>query len=329
MQPKLFEINTSKLCKVMLTISLYFFVQATKAQDLFSGLDENPAIINLVSASTPYRDLTMNKEWTEAYFTIQGHSRSFSAIVKIEKKDGKWSSPTVAAFSGKYNDLEPSFSPDGKRLYFVSNRPTPENPNKKDMDIWYVQKTDKGWSDPINLGAPINTSSNEFYPSVALNGSIYFTAQYNRTKGSDIYCGKWEDGKFLEPVALGAEINESTFEINPFILPDESFLIFSAYNRPENIGSADLFISTRGVDGNWQRAIHLPEPINSSSIDYCPFVSPDGKILFFTSARTKIDVGKQYTYDELITVINSLDNGLEKVYGVSFDSVVKAIGNKK
>lgn len=329
MQDKLINTKLIWSFKSFLIFSLYFSFQFVSAQDLFSNVGDTPAILSLVSDNVPNRDLTINREWTEAYFTIQGHGRSFSAIVQITKKDNKWSAPIVASFSGKYNDLEPSLSPDGSRLYFASNRPTLENPDKKDMDIWYVEKADNGWSDPINLGVPINTLTNEFYPSVAANGSIYFTAQYDRTKGSDIYFSKWEDGKFLPPIALGAAINESTFEINSFVSPDERFLIFSAYNRSGNIGSADLFISFKGDDGNWQKAIHLPEPINSLSIDYCPFVSRDGKILFFTSARSNINMTKEYTYDELIALLGSPDNGLEKVYAVSFDSIIKITMDEK
>lgn len=318
-----------RLLLVILMLSPAFFLQPVCAQDPFSNIGSVPAIIELLPPDVPYRDITINKDWSEAFFTMQGHSRSFSAIVHITKKNGKWSAPAIAKFSGQYNDLEPSLSPDGKRLYFVSNRPTAENPDKKDTDIWYVEKTEKGWSDPINLGAPVNTTSNEFYPTVAANGSIYFTAQYERAKGSDIYYSKWEDNKYITPVSLSAAINEPTFEINPFISPTEKFIIFSAYSRTGNIGSADLFISLMGTDGNWQPAVRLPEPINSASIDYCPFVSADEKFLFFTSARAKVNTEKQNTYEDLIKVLKSKENGLEKVYAVTFDLTSGTILPKK
>jgi Tol biopolymer transport system component len=44
--------------------------------------------------------------------------------------------PEVAPFSGRYKDLEAAFSPDGQTVYFSSDRPTTDNPQKKDFDIW-------------------------------------------------------------------------------------------------------------------------------------------------------------------------------------------------
>jgi hypothetical protein len=298
------------------------------SQELFSPSTNTPTLVELVQPFLPNRDLTINKDWTEAYFTVQGHNRSFSAIVQVKKIKGKWSAPSVASFSGKYNDLEPALSPDGKRLYFASNRPVPGGPDKKDMDIWYVERTVDGWSEPINPGAPLNTSGNEFYPSVALDGSVYFTAQYDKARGADIFCGRFVDGKFLTPVALGAGINEATFEINPFISPDERFLIFSAYGRAGGLGSADLYISFKDAEGNWKPAIHLDKPINSQFIDYCPFVSQDEKSLFFTSARVNVDSQKQYTFEELTTLLGQSENGLENVYSISFDAI-KSLDNQK
>lgn len=309
------------VCSLVVSFCLLAF--CALGQDPFAKISSTPSVIQLVPDGVPYRDMTINKDWNEAFFTIQGHNRTFSAIVYIQKKNGKWSKPKVADFSGKYNDLEPAFSPDGKRIYFSSNRPTPDNKDKKDMDIWYVERTSTGWSEPVNVGAPVNTSGNEFFPSIAANGSIYFTASYERAKGADIYYSFFSEGKYSPPVALGAAINEATFEINPFISPDESFLIYSAYNRPNSLGGADLFISFKDANDNWQPSVRMDAPVNSSAIDYCPFVSADGKYFFFTSARSAIDQSKAYDYEGLLEIIKGDANGLEHVYAVEFSSVAR------
>jgi hypothetical protein len=72
--------------------------------------------------------------------------------------DGKWTEPEVASFSGKYGGVDPFVSFDGNRVYFCSNRPREKREAaKEDYDIWYVDRTESGWSAPICMGSPINT----------------------------------------------------------------------------------------------------------------------------------------------------------------------------
>src|SRR5438034_10499606 len=76
-----------------------------------------------------------------------------SIICFSEFRDGKWTRPEVAPFSGIYLDGSPCFSPDGKRLYFESKRPTESNPTGSDWNMWFVDKIDNGWSAPKEIGA--------------------------------------------------------------------------------------------------------------------------------------------------------------------------------
>jgi len=101
----------------------------------------------------------------------------------------------VAPFSGNYYDLEATFAPDGKTLYFVSNRPLLKDSTLKDFDIWKTEKINGIWQAPKNLGNIINTEADEFYPSVTKNGTIYFTAQYKHSKGKeDIWMSRLVNG---------------------------------------------------------------------------------------------------------------------------------------
>ena len=88
--------------------------------------------------------------------------------------NGIWSTPEIAPFSGQYWDADPFFTKDGKTLYFISNRPTKEKPDKHDFDIWKIQRNGSGWSDPVQLPPPINSESSEYYPTVTDDGTFYF-----------------------------------------------------------------------------------------------------------------------------------------------------------
>ena len=267
------------------------------------------------------RDFTMNTEETEAYFSLQSMARELSVIMKMEKKNGIWQEPVISSFSGEYTDLEPFLSPDNLKLFFVSNRPvSKDSTNTKDMDIWFVERsaTDQSWSEPKNLGAPINSEGDEFYPSVASNGNLYFTLiKPELESADDIFVSRWENGSYTEPTILGDGINTNGAEYNAFIAPDESYLIFGGWRRPDGLGSGDMYIS-RNSNGEWSAAENLGDGINSKYMEFCPFVL--NETLYFTSRRSSVSTRENgfNSTEELLLEINKYDNGSSRIYKVPF-----------
>lgn len=278
----------------------------------------------LVSTKYPNRDIAISPDRKEIFYTLQSYKREFSVIMHLMQINGEWMQPIVATFSGPHSDLEPAFSPDGQRLYFASNRPTDKGVDKKDYDIWYVDKKDGRWGNPVNIGSPVNTNKDEFYPSVTNNGSIYFTAEYEGNKGKeDIYVSRLIDGKYTQPESISDAVNSKSYEFNAYVAPDESYIIFSSYGRTDDLGGGDLYISMKNGQGEWAPAQHLPEGINSKTLDYCPFVSADQQYFFFTSSRSNIDFSDKYT--ELVQMLEAIENGFDNVYWIKFDSVLKQL----
>ena len=68
-------------------------------------------------------------------------------ILVSRLRDVRWSTPEIAPFSGQYSDIDPTLSPDGRKLFFASNRPTEGTAPRKDFDLWVVERTEGGWSD--------------------------------------------------------------------------------------------------------------------------------------------------------------------------------------
>ena len=267
------------------------------------------------------RDMAISKAGNLILFTVQSFRREKSIIVEISMKNGIWNKPKTVSFSGTYNDLEPAFSPKDGRLYFVSNRPVIDSIRKNDHDIWYVNRVEGAWSKPVHTGEIINTEKDEFYPSKVNDGSIYFTATYEETKGrEDIYYAKWDGVKFLKPVSLDTAINTDFFEFNAFVDPAERYILFSSFGRKDDLGGGDLYMSAKDQNGNWEQAKNLGKDINSKSLDYCPFVSTDGKILYFTSNRNKINtIHKPIFYLDLLSELNGIFNGYDNLYFMEFD----------
>ncbi len=268
------------------------------------------------------RDLTMNVAEDEAYVTVQSFLDEQSVIVRLKKENNKWIEAGIASFSGSYHDLEAFLSPNGLQLYFVSNRPLDNSSEKtKDYDIWMVDRKDQkaSWSTPVNLGAPINTSYDEFYPVVVASGNLYFTLDAPSAKGKDdIFFSEFKNKTYTAPVSLDTGINSESYEFNAFVAPDESYLLFSGYNRKDGLGSGDMYISFKGENGDWKTAKNVGSTINSKFMDYCPFVV--NNTLYFTSRRSTLKKGgKIDNLKTLETVFNSYENGLSRVYKVKFD----------
>ena len=318
--------------KKLIFISSFLFPACLFAQSgaLFKTAPATASLFREVEVNTSLRerDFALSPDGAEIFYTLQSPQANFQTILYLERgRNGKWSKPQVAPFAGKYSDLEPAFSPDGNKLFFSSNRPL-SGKQIKDFDIWYVEKKDNKWGDPKNLGEPVNSSTDEFFPSITITGNLYFTASYKNSVGKeDIYLSVFSQGKYNTPFPLDTAINTATFEFNAFVSPDEQFIIFTSYGRKDDKGRGDLYISTKESSGKWQPARNLVL-LNSEKMDYCPFVSFDKKIMFFTSERHELKASfpdKPATYAELVQEYSALLNGGGNIYWISFDEVLKSL----
>lgn len=287
-----------------------------------------PALFNEVSINTEFRerDFALSPDGMEIFYTLQSPRSNFQTIIYLKRDaNGKWGQPEVAPFSGRFTDLEPAFTMDGKRLFFVSNRPI-TGTALKDFDIWYVDRQNNEWGQPMNVGRPVNSPSNEFYPSLGANGNLYFTCNCkNSGGGENIYVSFLKNGEYSDPVALDSSVNSEADEFNAFVSPDEQFIIFSSYGRKDDKGGGDLYLSRKNGSDHWTPAKNLAM-LNSNRLDYCPFVSFDGRSLFFTSERSQISThDKPATYTQLTKEYSSLLNGGGNIYWVSFEEVLKSL----
>lgn len=267
------------------------------------------------------RDWTLTPDGREAYFTLQSPKQNISILAGMKMGKKGWLKPFKFPFSGKFMDLEPFMTHDGLRLYFASNRPLTKKEQKpKDYDIWYSERKCKNcpWTEPVNLGLPVNTTANEFYPSVTKNNNLYFTSTYEFGKGKDdIFFSKFINGKYLTPESLSPAINSEGYEFNAYIDPDESYMIFSGYNRKDGVGHGDLYISFRD-NNHWMPAINLGPQINSVSLDYCPFYDHKNHILYFTSDRSNIKINDKDDMNTIIDKLSAYENGMSRIYKTKF-----------
>jgi hypothetical protein len=314
--------------KTILLLTGVFACFCSYTQNLqFENPPASPGIFadGVINTVNYERDFALSPDGKELFYTLQAPKQGvFQTILYLHKDaNGKWSGPEVAPFAGNYSDLEPAFSGDGQKLFFSSNRPLHGN-KPKDFDIWWVEKKNGTWGEPKNIGPPVNTSGDEYYPSITNSGNLYFTAtQKNAVGKEDIFLAKLEENKYQEPVALDTAINSPAYEFNAFVSPDERIIIFSSYGRKDDQGGGDLYMSIKNELGQWQKATNLGW-INSAQLDYCPFISFDKKIFFFTSDRHELKTCYPYgtNYKELLQSFASLMNGGGNIYWMDFERLI-------
>ncbi len=262
------------------------------------------------------RDFCISSNENEAYFTIQSPNQDLSQIVCV--KNGKWSKPSLMSFCDGYSYLEPFLSNDGKRLYFASDRPKNELEEfKNDFDIWFVEREDEKskWSKPINIGSQVNSTNDEFYPTLADNNNLYFTMESKLGLGKDdIYFCKWNGTEYSKPNLLSKNINSEGYEFNAFISKNENLLIYTKYNALDGFGSGDLYVSRKDENGEWRAGENIGSPLNTKYMEYCPFYDSQTNTLYFTSKRNNLSPKRFETLDQFQKYISESENGLSKIY---------------
>ncbi len=258
------------------------------------------------------------------YFVKSTPDANFWTIVFSHLANSKWTAPQVAPFSGQYSDADEFITHDGKQMFFVSKRPLSKATREpRKLDIWVMDRTATGWSGPRNLGPSVNSDESEYFPTLTNDGTLYFGSRRAGGKGGvDLYRSRFVNGKYQEPKNLGDAINTEFDEYEPFIAPDESFLIFMAGGRPEGLGGFDLYISYNR-NGQWTKAKNLGAPINSPADELSPRITRDGKYFFWASARSTIDKPKEksWSFGELSNAYHGPGNGLGDIYYIDISAL--------
>jgi outer membrane protein OmpA-like peptidoglycan-associated protein/Tol biopolymer transport system component len=194
----------------------------------------------------------------------------------------------------RYNEGAQSISPDGMYLFFTGcNRPD----GLGRCDIYVSQKKGKDWSEPFNLGTPINSEYWDAQPAISPDGNIlYFVSNRPGGQGGyDIWKSELgDDGYWKKPENMGPGINTPYDEHTPFVHPDGKTLYFSSNGWP-GLGNKDIFYCRADASGKWGMPVNFGYPINTHHEETGLIVTPDGTEGLF-SADLKEGLGDMDIY---------------------------------
>ncbi len=308
------------LSKVLKTITLSVVLIGCAGYSALGQTAPAPLIAKIIdtgSKPTVFADGVVSTQYTEwaTSFTPDGKTVYFSrgavywTICFSKMVNGKWAKPNVANISGRWTDTDPFITPDGKRIFFISNRPLPGAPQDKHQPsthIWYAdQLSGDEWSEPKYVDTVINLKGvSNFGISVNRSGDLYFCSRDREGhSGMSSYCAKWLGDHFNKPQLLALRGSEEIQD--PFIAPDGSYLLFES--------GPDLYICFK--NGNdWSPTQKLGKQVNNGDYNSSPCVSPDGKMLYYSTGRIqgfykRDSKANALNYDGLVAEMQSDFNG--------------------
>jgi outer membrane protein OmpA-like peptidoglycan-associated protein len=221
-------------------LRLYYSKELTDGS--YSKPSEFISKFNDARKNTGMASFTANKK--AMYFTRNGiHLNKKNAyclqLFEAKSDDGKhWKKTEVLPFCQKQsNYMHPAISPDGKILFFVSDKPG----GVGGTDIYMSRKTKKRWTKPKNLGPNVNTEGHEGFPFMHQNGKLYFCSKGHMGLGGyDIFVTQMnEEGEWTKPINLGAPINSPADDISIFISADSTKGLFTSARAG---GDDDVFL---------------------------------------------------------------------------------------
>ncbi len=189
--------------------------------------------------------------FTRNNFDDGNTERSEEGLVKLNifsarrNAEGAWSNVTRLPFnSAEYNTSHPSISPDGKRLYFASNRPG----GFGGMDLYFSELNNGVWGTAINLGPTVNTEGNEIFPFIDPNKRLYFASNgHIGLGGLDLfYSTPKGDKDWNLPVNLGAPLNSTRDDFGVCFGGDLSWGFFTS-DRDGGAGRDDIYAFSKNA----------------------------------------------------------------------------------
>ncbi|GAB2542288.1 OmpA family protein [Spirosoma aerophilum] len=191
-------------------------------------------------------------------------------------------------------EVAPVISPDGRTLYFTRNFNKANLGSSDRQDVWYstlesgVGGNPSGWSEAVNIGAPINNTGDNAISGMAADGrTAYLINVYRPDGGMSFGISKSIHTKagWSQPIECKIANNYNLHEKNQleFCVSPDGKAIILAVQRKDTRGDRDLYVSVQKPDNSWTEPVSLGGVINTADFESSPFLAADARTLYFTS----------------------------------------------
>ncbi|MDD3890956.1 MAG: OmpA family protein [Bacteroidales bacterium] len=262
--------------------ALFFLGEANRIQ---GNLDEAIAVY------TKFKENISPKE----YFDLDYVTQQIEACKRAKSMLKEKISVNEEAFPilhGESYLLPPAISFDGKTMVFTQQ--------EKFYDAIYISEKKKTgeWDTPINITLDLAIEGDVYSTAINHDGTTIFLFKNDRGTGN-LYTSEKKNGKWEKAQKMGKQINTRSWETFASISPDGKTLFFSS-NRKGGKGGLDIYYSELKPDGSWGSAINIGESINTPFNEEAPYMTPDGKTLFFISQGHNSIGGYDIFYSEKV-----------------------------
>ena len=223
---------------------------------------------------------TFSPDGREAVFMRADRSFQHYRLLWSRCEGGRWTTPQAPPFAAPAPALEadPFFTPDGRQLYFVSNRQAPQD--EDNLDIWVVSRdANGGWGTPRRLPEPVNSPGSELLPRLDAQGRLWFGSDRPGGLGKgDIYVATPGAGNTWSVANAGPPISTPAYEYEAELSRDGRTMVVVA-DRGDR---SHLYRYTRGADGRWAEQGRVDARADVFQVG--PRLSPRGERLLFAQA---------------------------------------------
>jgi len=247
----------------------------------------------LAAGACPHGQLAFSADGREVFWSAIRLDGREQTIYHSVFDGTAFSKPVIAPFAAPSGNGGAAFSPDGKRLYFSAELPPTDGSSPARTAICYIERTGAGWTKPTLIESTIDNTMTKGQLSVARSGNIYFSGRVLTERTPAIYVCRYTDGGYSSPEKLRGPIEEVPLLVDPWIDPDERFLLVSCAPPEGPPMLTDIGVSARQADGMWGKPARLGPAVNTEAFERFPSLSRDGKCLFFIRSTSPQFVGDQ------------------------------------
>lgn len=265
----------------------WFYLEAGVAANDLKDWDESVRLLNQFKKRYPSSANAIRARHRADYLINYAKQAKILASQPALMKEPVLLPPPVNSPQGDYL---PMLDATGNKLYFTSKRlggfsKEAEGAKDSDEDLYFSVRTDGAWGEPQLLPAPLNSAGNDGAASFSADGQLMIFGACGREDGvggCDLYFSVLEGVQWSKPQNLGNVVNGTEWDAHSTLSADGSRIIFSS-NRIGGYGGEDLYLVERNPFGEWGVPSNLGPIINTPLTELSPFLSQDGKTLYFSS----------------------------------------------